>query len=280
MKLNLVTVVGHNITMLPHMIDHYKDMVDDIYVVVYRQHEEDGIVEQIKELDIPIYKVVTEPKFNWERVTQLYNEVTSTKPQEWWIISDDDEFHVYPKDAREIIQTAYDNGYTFITGGFVDRIGIDGEFPTVTNDTNIWETFPNMGYFRHPLSGANPNKVCIVRGYVNVTPGQHYVDFGRGYNSWGKTHPQRYPIENVFVQVHHFKWDSTAIERVKEVSETRENYSFWKEYRRMYRAIKSNNNKIDISKRKFYIEKQITTATPTFDEYTCWDRVKQLIIKI
>ena len=40
--INLVTVVGHNITMLPHMIKHYQDIVDEIYVVVYRQHENDG----------------------------------------------------------------------------------------------------------------------------------------------------------------------------------------------------------------------------------------------
>ena len=42
-------------------------------------------------------------KFNWERVTELYNEVKMTKPNEWWIVSDDDEFHVYPKPIREMI---------------------------------------------------------------------------------------------------------------------------------------------------------------------------------
>ena len=81
--INLVTVVGHNITILPHMIKHYQDIVDEIFVVVYRQHENDGIVEQIQELGIKPYKVVTEPKFNWEKVTELYNEVKMTIPDEW-----------------------------------------------------------------------------------------------------------------------------------------------------------------------------------------------------
>ena len=49
------------------MLNHYKEIVDDIYVVVYRQHEDDGILEEIKNLGIEPYKVVTEPKFNWER---------------------------------------------------------------------------------------------------------------------------------------------------------------------------------------------------------------------
>ena len=79
-KINLVTVVGHNIKMLPHMLNHYKDIVDDVYVVVYRQHEDDGILEEIEKLGITPYKIVTEPKFNWQTVTDLYNEVKMTKP--------------------------------------------------------------------------------------------------------------------------------------------------------------------------------------------------------
>ena len=86
------------------MIKHYQDIVDEIFVVVYRQHENDGIVEQIQKLGITPYKVVTEPKFNWEKVTELYNEVKMTKPDEWWIVSDDDEFHVYPKPLDELIR--------------------------------------------------------------------------------------------------------------------------------------------------------------------------------
>ena len=51
-NLNLVTVVGHNITMLPHMLEYYQQFVEEknIFIVVYRQHENDGILEQIEEL--------------------------------------------------------------------------------------------------------------------------------------------------------------------------------------------------------------------------------------
>ena len=113
--INLVTVVGHNTTMLPHMLKHYQDIVDEIFVVVYRQHENDGTLEDIESLGINPYKVVTEPKFNWERVTELYNEVKMTKPNEWWIVSDDDEFHLYPKPIREMIDECDENGWEFIT---------------------------------------------------------------------------------------------------------------------------------------------------------------------
>ena len=278
-KINLVTVVGHNITMLPHMLKHYKDIVDETYVVVYRQYEDDNIVEEIQKLGIIPYKIVTEPKFNWEKVTELYNEVKSTKPDEWWIVSDDDEFHIYPKDIKEMISECEENGWEFITGGFIDRIGEGGTFPLVDSQTEVWSKFPLAGFFRFPLSGACPNKVCVMKGSVNVTPGQHYVDFGNGNNSWGKeniNHPKRYPIGRGegFVQVHHFKWDSTVLERLKEVSEVKEIYSYWEEYLKMYKAIEIFDWKIDINNPEFMFEPMFYN---NHWDYSKWDKLTKKI---
>jgi len=280
-RINLVTVVGHNITMLPHMLEHYKNIVDEIYVVVYRQHENDGILDEIKSLGITPHKVVTEEKFNWERVTQLYNEIKRTKPLEWWVVSDDDEFHIYPKPIREMISDCEKGGWEFITGGFLDRIGENGEFPLVTKETNIWSEFPLAGFFRYPMSGACPNKVCIMKGSVDVTPGQHYAIINESH-VWGKEgvkHPLRYPIGRGegFVQVHHFKWDSTVLERLKEVSETEEKYSFWEEYKRMYKGIQINDWKIDINNPEFMFERMESNFH--FD-YSKWNRLTKKIIKI
>ena len=88
---NLVTVVGENTHILPHMLKHYEDKVDKVYVVVYRQSNDDGILEEIEELGIKPFWVVTEPKYNWERVTHIYNTVKKKKSNDWWIVSDDDE---------------------------------------------------------------------------------------------------------------------------------------------------------------------------------------------
>ena len=278
-KVNLVTVVGHNITMLPHMLEHYKNIVDEIYVVVYRQHENDGILDEIKSLGITPHKVVTEPKFNWERVTQLYNEVKRTKPQEWWVVSDDDEFHVYPKELRDMISECEDNGWEFITGGFLDRIGENGEFPLVTKETNIWKKFPLAGFFRYPMSGACPNKVCVMKGSVDVTPGQHYATFN-GIDTWrdrGWSHPKRYPFTKGLIQVHHFKWDSTVLERLKEVSNTKKYYTFWKEYKKMYRGIQINDWKIDINNPEFMFEKMEENY---YFDYTKWEELSKVIVNI
>ena len=284
-NLNLVTVVGHNITMLPHMLKYYQQFVDEknIFIVVYRQDENDGILEQIEELGITPYKVVTEPKFHWERVTELYNEVKMTKPYDWWIVSDDDEIQIYPKPIDEMIDECEIAGWEFITGGFLDRIGEEGNFPFVDSDTNIWESFPYAGFFRYPLSGACPNKVCIMKGKIKITNGQHYAHID-GKDVWGEDgahHHLRYPPGRGegFIQVHHFKWDSTVLERLKEVSETEEDYTFWKEYKKMYNAIKDNDWKIDIDDSKFGLEKQVPFENEHWD-YQYWNRLTKGILKI
>ena len=277
--LNLVTVVGRNTHILPHMLKHYEGKVDKMYVVVYRQKDNDSILEEIEELGIKPYWVVTEPKYHWERVTDIYNTVKLKKPNDWWIVSDDDELQVYPDSIENIVRKCEEKGYDFVTGGFLDRIGKDGTFPKVTRDTDIHEEFELAGFFRHPLSGACPNKVTLMKGYQEVTPGQHYAKFNDG-NSWGVSHPKRMPVEECFTQVHHFKWDSSVIQRLLDVSETKKEYSYFKEYSKMYRAIARNDWKIDINNKEFLVEKFKNYSYIDYNDYPHWDVLKSKIIKI
>ena len=276
---NLVTVVGENTHILPHMLKHYENKVDKVYVVVYRQSEKDDILEKVEDLGITPYKVVTEPKYNWNKVTDLYNETKKTKPNDWWIVSDDDELQVYPESIEDIINHCERKGYDFVSGGFLDRIGIDGTFPEVGRETNLHTTFPLAGFFRYPMSGACPNKVTLMKGYQDVTPGQHYAQF-KTSNSWGTSHPKRMPIEEVFTQVHHFKWDSTCIERIQKVADIREEYAFSEEYRKMYHAIRRSKWKINIEKSEYFVEKLKDSSYISYKDYTKWDIIKNKIILI
>lgn len=277
---NLVTVVGENTHILPHMLKHYENVIDKAYVAVYRQSDDDGILEEIEELGIEPFMVFTEPKYNWERVTEIYNTIKQTRPNDWWIVSDDDELQVYPEPIEDIIEKCERKGYEFVTGGFLDRIGIDGTFPEVTRETDLHRTFPLAGFFRHPMSGACPNKVTLMKGYQTVTPGQHYASFNDGTNSWGTEHRRRMPIEEVFTQVHHFKWDSTCIERIKKVADNKKDYSFSNEYRIMYDAIKDSGWKIDVNNLKFLVENMKELSYIEYMDYPHWDTLKDKIVTI
>ena len=278
--LNLVTVVGENTHILPHMLKHYEGIVDKVHVAVYRQNNDDGILEEIEELGIEPFMVFTEPKYNWERVTEIYNTVKQTKPHDWWIVSDDDELQVYPEPIHDIIERCERKGYDFVTGGFLDRIGTDGCFPEVTRDTELHKAFPLAGFFRYPMSGACPNKVTLMKGYQTISSGQHYATFNDGSNSWGKKHRKRMPIEECFTQVHHFKWDSSCVNRIKKVADNNKDYLYSEEYKIMYEAIKKSNWKIDIENLKYLVEELKEFSYIDYMDYPHWDTLKNKIVTI
>ena len=278
--IRLVTVTGSRTTTLKHMLNHYKNMVDEMHIVVYDWQEKSNLSEvQTIVSQFPnakIVKVVVEEKYNWEKVTKLYNEIKSQHPNDWWVISDDDEFHVYSDSIKGIICDCEINGWDMVRGGFVDRIGVDGEMVELLDTDDIFEKFPYAGFFRHPLSGANPNKICIAKGYVEITSGQHYAELN-GQTTWrwqGWAHPLIAPVEKCSVQVHHFKWDSTCGERIRDVANIQRDYAFSEEYRKMYRALAKTRFKLPLDDVRFGFE-----LSPT-NHYLGYSKWKQLIKKI
>jgi hypothetical protein len=280
-KIRLVTVTGSRVDTLWHMLNHYKDLVDEMYVVVY-EWEGFSLFEEVSKItkqfdNAHIIERVTKEKFNWEYVTQLYNETKMLFPNDWWIVSDDDELHIYSKPLKEIILACDRNGWELVRGGFIDRIGQTGNFPKINKKENIFDQFPVAGFFRYPMSGACPNKVCIMKGYIEITPGQHYAKID-GQTTWkwqGWNHPLIAPVDEYNVQVHHFKWDSTCIQRIKQVADIKKDYSFSNEYLKMYQSLRSNNFEIDVTDCEYmfeYIGKEFG--------YKQWNKLFKKIIAI
>ncbi len=278
-KIRLVTVTGSRTNTLWHMLNHYTNLVDEIYVVVYEWNNFStyNSVEQIvsKFTNAKIVRREIKEKYNWEYVTQLYNETKLMHPNDWWVVADDDEFHLYSKDLKEIIDECDENGWELVRGGFIDRIGPDGTFPEIKENIDIFKQFPLAGFFRYPLSKACPNKVCIMKGYIEITSGQHYAKID-GYTTWkwqGWNHPLIAPIDKYNVQVHHFKWDSSCGERIRDVANQNKDYAFSEEYRIMYRELAKSRFKIDITESEFMIE--ICNGW-----YTQWNKLFKKIISI
>jgi hypothetical protein len=279
-KIRLVTVTGSRTDTLWHMLNHYKDLVDEMYVVVYEWEGSstyNEVLKITKEFDkAKIVERVTKEKFNWEYVTQLYNETKMLFPNDWWIVSDDDEFHIYSKPLNQIISDCERNGWELVRGGFIDRIGQTGNFPKINKKENIFEQFPVAGFFRYPMSGACPNKVCIMKGYIEITPGQHYAKID-GQTTWrwqGWNHPLIAPVTDYNVQVHHFKWDSTCVERIKQVADIKKDYSFSDEYLKMYQSLRSNNFEVDVTNEEYMFEYVGDV------DYKQWDKLFKKIISI
>jgi hypothetical protein len=275
--IKLITVIGHGTNLLPHFIQHYKKYVDEIQIVVYEtdmfptlSKEISKIVENVE--NVSIVKTHKDRIFDWERVTMLYNYITTKNPNDWWVISDIDEFHLYPNnDLRKVVEDCNVNGYDIVRGGFIDRIGPNGEFTPLVEDVNIFEQYPNAGFFRHPMSGANPNKICICKGYIEITSGQHYAKID-GQTTWkwqGWSHPLINP--NKHVQVHHFKWDETSIERIKNVADNNQEYSYSNEYKIMYNSLRKSKFRINVNDPFFMFQKNCILGE--YEEYVNWNNL-------
>lgn len=285
-KIRLVTVTGSRIDTLEYMINHYYEFVDEMHIVVYdtqnNQYENVKAITKNYKDKIFLYKHEDEQEYNWETVTALYNEIKNQHPDDWWIVSDDDEFHVYSKPLSEIINDCETNNWDIVRGGFIDRIAESGIFKEIkpfSKKENLFSQFPYAGFFRYQMSGACPNKICIVKGHVEITPGQHYAKI-EGQTTWrwqGWNHPQIAPINEYNVQVHHFKWDKTVIERIKKVADIRKDYAYSDEYFKMYQSLRSNNFELDLNNSDFVFE---YCPVGSYESFKGWKKLFNKIISI
>jgi hypothetical protein len=283
--IRLLTVIGHGTDLLPHFIDHYQQHVDEINIVVYVSdiaiNLENEVKDIIKNYDrVSIVKVVRERVFDWNKVTTLYNFMKYKKPNDWWVIADIDEFHLYPNDnLKKLITDCEENGWELVRGGFIDRIGQDGTFPEL-DETFIWKQFPNAGFFRYPMSNACPNKICVVKGEIEITSGQHYGKINThvtwGWQGW--SHPLIAPYETHSVQVHHFKWDKTSIERIKAVADVKQDYAFSNEYEIMYSKLLKTRFKINLDNPDYMFE--LDLIYPEYNRYKNWNKLIKKIVSI
>jgi hypothetical protein len=261
--IRLLTVIGHGTTLLPHFIKHYQQYVDEINIAVYETDMFPTLANEVSQIignqdNVKILKVIKDRVFDW-------------------VIADIDELHLYPNDnLNYLVDNCEKYGYQLVRGGFIDRIGEGGEFTEIVPEVSLFDQFPNAGFFRYPMSKACPNKVCVMKGHIEITSGQHYAKI-LGQTTWrwqGWNHPLINP--HSFVQVHHFKWDSTSIERIQAVANLKQEYAYSDEYKLMYDQLRKSRFKIDLNNPEFMFEK----GENKFRSYKQWDKLIKTIISI
>ncbi len=284
--IRLLSVIGHGTELIPHFVEHYTRYVDEIQFVVYQSAIHPSLINEVKQKikeypNVKVVKTIEDRIFDWEKVTSLYNLIKIKHPEDWWVIADIDEFHLYPNDdLKKCVSDCEYYGWTMMRGGFIDRIGKDGEFVELTSDENIFKQFPNTGFFRYPMSNACPNKVCVMKGDVEITSGQHYAKIN-GQTTWrwqGWNHPLIAPIDFYSIQVHHFKWDKTSIQRVKSVASVNQTYAYSDEYKQMYKELSKTKFKIDLKNPDFMFEPSDGQAE--YSRYRQWNKLIKKIISI
>jgi hypothetical protein len=121
------------------------------------------------------------------------------------------------------------------------------------------------------MSQACPNKICVVKGYIEITNGQHYAKINN-QTTWrwqGWSHPLINP--NDTVQVHHFKWDKTCIDRIKQVAGVDKEYAYSEEYNLMFKSLFKSKFKINLTKPDYMFELGLTN--PEYNGYKQWNKL-------
>lgn len=267
MNVHLVTVVGGYVGVLPHMLAHYQALgIQSFFVHVHLNKESDPVLGEVKEVtrrfgcDIASV-TVGEWLHNTNR--ELYRTTLESRPDDWFLIADQDEFQVYPGDLIPTLEDCDRRGYEYIEGCFLDRVARDGSFPAVLPNESIWRQFPLAGLISGPLLHANPNKVVAAKGRIKLGPGQHFALSGAGC-----------PPEDLYVPVHHFKWVQGILERLEQRAEFRRQRGdrYWEESRRFVDHCRVRDGRLDIDDRPFHLAE----ALP---EHPQWEELKQLSVE-
>jgi hypothetical protein len=136
------------------------------------------------------------------------------KLDDWVLYADADELQVYPDELHAFAANLEAQGRDFVTGRFVDRIAPDGDLAEIQSDVSIWAQFPCAARVTEQLMHGETRKVCMARASRPIGDGgAHTVRFTHRYgdnlrrtyaSAWGAP-----PVE-----VHHFKWDASLVERL------------------------------------------------------------------
>lgn len=270
--IRLCAVIGDNCDMLPHFIDHYRDLgVDEFHIILHAPPDkEDFRAEALRIMQTKgiIPAQIYEGGWNSRISTNLINSLKTQYPDDWFVVADSDELQIYEKPLRDIINGIRDCGQTYITGSFVDRISEDGAMKAIDDQSSIWEQFPYAGFVSFPLSGAMPYKITACRGDVILSQGQHGVLIPES----------KWPVTGkVEAQVHHFKWNKNVYDNlVSRQSRFKDAYdslndgdrAYYLECASVLRYLDENRG-INLNDKIFILSK----GGNKFSDYPHWDKV-------
>lgn len=247
MNVRLVTVVGDYAKPLPFMLSHYRKLgIESFIINVNLKTQDDPILSEVRRYTDDLgcsISSITIGKWSEALNLRLYNQSRADHPNDWFVLADLDEFQCYPGDLLSILEECERHGYDYLEGCFIDRIAECGTFPELNYERPIADQFPLGCIFTNRILGGIPLKIVAAKGHVMVSPGNHSAMNGPGC-----------PVDEYFVQVHHYKWMHGLIDRMKSRADNRD---AGKEYsdqcRKFVEYYEANNGRINIADPEIWV---------------------------
>ena len=211
----ICTMEPYRIAWLPQFVEHYRGIGVERFLLALQV--EPGIGQGTKDADFARFRETlaslgVDEGWLWDHE---YNAPATIRHQrtlqsehlhsaDWIVWCDSDEFQIYPSRLPEIIAGLETQKIDYVRGVFIDRVAADYGLPAFDARTPVWNTFPRACNVTTALSGGDPRKVVLARAGVKVSGGKH-VSIGM----------EKLKTIDGWVQVHHFKWDATVIDRLR-----------------------------------------------------------------
>ena len=262
MHVHFLTVVGGFVDVLPHTLRHYRLLgVESFLVHANVAGEDDPVLAQLRRIT-PLASVSWGPEAI-ERNPAIYRTAMSERPDDWFVLADQDELQDWDGRLFEVLDECDRHGFDHVHGTLVDRLARDGSFPPVDPERSLDEQFPLTALLTTPLLRANSRKIVAAKGHVLLAAGQHDAVSGRGR-----------PVSELNVPVHHFKWAGNLIERLTQrVRFYREmGLPVGEESERLLAHVHAHGGRIDVNDPRFYVRE----ASEGLDY---WPRVREIVYR-
>jgi hypothetical protein len=198
---------GGEAGLLPHLVDHYRGLGIESFSLIW--HSESAADPWYEVADALVRRAGLTflhrhiGPYDEDLHQRLIHFAMSQHPDDWYVVADLDELHVYDRPLSELVELCEREGFDHVNGCFVDRVAADGSFPDIGTGP-LWRQYPLAGSVSAGLLRALPLKTGIARGSVDLLPGQHGAPTGRGL-----------PRDRGYIQVHHFKWTGSVVARLR-----------------------------------------------------------------
>jgi len=265
--IHLTSGVGGYVKLLPYAIPHYRDLgVGSIQINVHvSEHDPPDLLNQVRETSekygIGPPSVMYGPWYLTEQ--QVYASSRTGHPTDWFILADQDELHRYPMEVAKLVEFCERKGYDYVSGCLVDRVSRDGRLSPIDYSKALESQFPLGAYLTFPIHGGYPMKIVLAKGHVKIDTGQHVALTGKGC-----------PIEEVFVQVHHYKWVEGLLPWLRQRMEVllAGGSPWWVMAARIIQYYGEHNGKIDLNEPSFLVAE----CNPGYEN---WPKIVEIAIE-
>ena len=246
----MITVDGFRIILLKSFLDYYMNIGVEArnILVTVQMRSESKLDRVLNVLDVlrskGVYYDILVGEWSSESLMfhQAHKLLYCTRPDDWIIVADSDEFHEYPKrDVKLFLKELDSRNINIINGIFLDRVSSDGLLKELSFDSHIFEQFSLGCRLHKSFRLGTPKKVMAFKGTLRINRGHHRVALCWFWNRrnyldltpWDSCPPKIVTELKPYskrLNVHHFKWMKGQYEATRHKAKVWANTSVGKAY--------------------------------------------------